>query len=279
MQILETALSGTPVMNWRGAIDSVGTGSFSSETIRTLDHWVGVEHYAAFCLDLDDVTLVSADSARGTGKARAMGMRYSLPDFCGRDPTIPMARRASADGSVSVLRVDPTRLADDQLRQEIYLSQGVCDRVFICGMRDGHSYGLSMIRTAARGRFNAQDLGCIHAMADTWLSLIAKHERMVGVSRPVEIGEALLGSVADIETRLREAMPALTRRENQVCARILRGMSTPGIAVDLVLREDSVATYRKRAYRRLGIGTRFELIQRFLGSGRETPAARPLSHH
>ena len=110
-------------------------------------------------------------------------------------------------------------------------------------------------------------------MADTWLSLIAKHDRLVGSARATEPGATLLGSVGDIEFRLRELMPSLTPRETEVCARILRGMSTPGIAIDLTLQEDSVATYRKRAYRRLTIGTRFELIQRFLG------ASQPLTHH
>jgi DNA-binding NarL/FixJ family response regulator len=267
MQILETtpavSMSG---VNWRDAIDTVGTNDFAAATVRTLDRWAGVEHYSAFGLDDDNVTLLSAGSAHGEGTALAMGNLYTLPDFCRRDPTIAMAKRASGDGDVVLLRVDPARLDDEQLREQIYLSRDVCDRVFVCGRRSEHWYGLSMIRTRQRGSFSMDEIGCIRAMADTWLSLIAKHDRLVGSARAAEPGAALLGSVDEIEVRLRELMPTLTRRETQVCARILRGMSTPGIAIDLVLQEDSVATYRKRAYRRLTIGTRFELIQRFIGA-------------
>ena len=267
MQVLENtpaiSLSG---INWRDAIDTVGTDDFATATVRALDRWAGVEHYAAFGLDDDGVTLLSAGSVHGEDTARAMGSLYVMPDYARRDPTIPMAKRASGDGDVVVLRVDPARLDDAQLREQIYLSRGVCDRVFVCGRRGEHWYGLSMIRTRRRGTFSVDEIGCIRAMADTWLSLIAKHDRLVGSATTAEPGAALLGPVEEIEARLRELMPALTRRETQVCARILRGMSTPGIAVDLELREDSVATYRKRAYRRLVIGTRFELIQRFIGA-------------
>jgi DNA-binding NarL/FixJ family response regulator len=274
MQILETtpaiSMSG---ISWRDAIDTVGTDGFASATVRALDRLAGVEHYAAFGLDNDNVTLLSAASVRGDGTAVTMGNLYAMPDICRRDPTIPMAKRASGDGDVVMLRVDPTRLDDAQLREQIYLSRGVCDRVFVCGRRGEHWYGLSMIRTRLRGSFSADDIGSIRAMADTWLSLIAKHDRLAGSARAVEPSTTLLGSVDEIETRLRDLMPTLTRRETQVCARILRGMSTPGIAIDLTLREDSVATYRKRAYRRLMIGTRFELIQRFIG------AAQALTRH
>lgn len=267
MQILETtpavSLSG---INWSDAIDTVGTDGFARATVRALDRLAGVEHYAAFGLDDDNVTLLSAASVHGDDTALAMGNLYTMPDICRRDPTIPMAKRASGDGDVVMLRVDPARLDDAQLREQVYLSRGVCDRVFVCGRRGEHWYGVSMIRTRRRGAFSPEDIGCIRAMADTWLSLIAKHDHLAGSVRAAEPAAALLGSVADIEARLRELMPTLTRRETQVCARILRGMSTPGIAIDLALREDSVATYRKRAYRRLMIGTRFELIQRFIGA-------------
>lgn len=277
MQILENAACAISPgsMNWRHAIDSVGTDAFAAETMRALDRWAGVEHYAAFCLDEDSVTLTSAGSAHGDDAARDMAALYALPRYSRRDPTIAMAKRAAGDGDLVMLRIDPTRLDDEELREQIYLSRNVCDRVFVCGRRDDHWHGLSMIRTHERGSFNSTDLGCLRAMADTWLSLIAKHARIVGATarRPLRTTDAaagLLGPVSAIEERLHEILPTLTRRETQVCARILRGMSTPGIAIDLSLCEDSVATYRKRAYRRLVIGTRFELIQRFIGAALPT---------
>lgn len=251
-------------VDWHEPIDSVGTERFPLQTMRSLERWAGAEHYAAFRLEHDSVRLLNGGSAVGASAAGSIASRYA--DLARRDPTIALARRACREAQVTLLRLDPTRLDDPELRQEIYLSHDVCDRVFVCGARDGRHYGLSLIRTRRRGAFSDDEVGCIRAMADTWLSLIAKHERMMGAAQPADASAALLRSVPEIEGALRDAAPALTGREAQVCARILRGMSTPGIAIDLELREDSVATYRKRAYRRLGIGTRFELIQRFVAA-------------
>lgn len=263
MHLLRTLpVMGVGAIDWHEPIDSVGTDRFPLQTMSSLERWAGAEHYAAFRLEHDSVRLLNAGSADGAGADGRILSRYA--DLARRDPTIAMARRACHEAQVQLLRLDPARLDDLELRQEIYLNQDVCDRVFVCGAREGRHYGLSLIRTRRRGAFSDDEVGRIRAMADTWLSLIAKHERMVGAAQPADASAALLRSVPEIEVALRDAAPSLTRREAQVCSRILRGMSTPGIAIDLGLREDSVATYRKRAYRRLEIGTRFELIQLFV---------------
>jgi DNA-binding CsgD family transcriptional regulator len=53
-------------------------------------------------------------------------------------------------------------------------------------------------------------------------------------------------------------------REIEVCARIIYGLSTLGIAVDLCLSEETVRTYRKRAYQRLALGTERQLLTWYL---------------
>jgi DNA-binding CsgD family transcriptional regulator len=261
-------------IDWHEPIDSVGTQQFSREAMRSLDRWAGVEHYAAFSLNGDSVDVLSAHSVHDEGKAMEMATLYAASGLCRLDPTLDLARRACARGEVSVLRMDPAGLPDSALRQQIYLSQDVCDRVLICGEREGRFIAVSLIRTSGRGAFNEPDMECIRAIADTWVSLVAKHDRMIGAARSADPAPALLRPVAEIEVLVSAVMPTLTRRETQVCARILRGMSTPGIAVDLVVREDSIATYRKRAYKRLDIGTRFELVQLFIAASASAAATR-----
>jgi DNA-binding CsgD family transcriptional regulator len=52
----------------------------------------------------------------------------------------------------------------------------------------------------------------------------------------------------------------LTERELDVCARVIIGMTTEAIALELDLRAPTVATYRKRAYARLGISSHYEMF-------------------
>jgi LuxR family transcriptional regulator, activator of tox operons len=61
--------------------------------------------------------------------------------------------------------------------------------------------------------------------------------------------------------RLRQVMPQLKRRESDVCIGIVRGKSSEAIALALGISVNTVLTYRKRAYARLGISSHNELIR------------------
>lgn len=73
-----------------------------------------------------------------------------------------------------------------------------------------------------------------------------------------------LQSLDEIETCLSRMEGDLSPRESAVCSRIIFGMTTYGIAVNLGIGEESVSTYRKRAYRRLGIACQRELLMIYL---------------
>lgn len=60
------------------------------------------------------------------------------------------------------------------------------------------------------------------------------------------------------------AMTNLPRREMEVCARVLLCQTALGISLSLGISEESVKTYRARAYRRLGIGGIRELWMWYL---------------
>ena len=62
--------------------------------------------------------------------------------------------------------------------------------------------------------------------------------------------------------RLLALCPALTRRELDICERLLEGLTHDGIAADLKLAVPTVKTYRNRAFQRLGIHFRSELYAR-----------------
>jgi DNA-binding CsgD family transcriptional regulator len=87
--------------------------------------------------------------------------------------------------------------------------------------------------------------------------------------RHIERSDALneeplaLSSLLGIETCLTHCTQ-LSSREVQVCSRILMGMSSNRIGVDLNLAETTIKTHRKRAYQRLSIGSQRELIAWYL---------------
>jgi DNA-binding CsgD family transcriptional regulator len=91
-------------------------------------------------------------------------------------------------------------------------------------------------------------------------AIVDLHHKLV--SRLSTEGEPL-SDLKTIEECLSRST-SLPPREVEVCARILIGVSSAGIAVDLNLCEGTVKTYRKRAYQRLSIGSERELIGWYL---------------
>src|SRR3546814_19363169 len=73
----------------------------------------------------------------------------------------------------------------------------------------------------------------------------------VALTKTAAEPRAALTCLPTIEACLTAATPILTRREAQVCARVLFGMTSMGIALALGVGEESAMTYRKRAYSRL----------------------------
>jgi len=65
---------------------------------------------------------------------------------------------------------------------------------------------------------------------------------------------------AALAARLHALDGRLTRRELDVLARILSGLTSEGIALDLRVSVNTVLTYRKRAYGRLGVSSQAELF-------------------
>ena len=85
----------------------------------------------------------------------------------------------------------------------------------------------------------------------------------IEVHRVPHESENPLSCLCTIERCLSEST-GLPPREVEVCARVLFGLTSAGIAVDLYLCENTVKTYRKRAYHRLAVGSERELISWYL---------------
>jgi DNA-binding CsgD family transcriptional regulator len=93
--------------------------------------------------------------------------------------------------------------------------------------------------------------------------LVAAHAKHIELLDARESAVRALASISQIEECL-TGSSVLTSREIEVCSRIIYGLSTLGIAVDLSLGEETVRTYRKRAYQRLALGTERQLLTWYL---------------
>ena len=243
-------------------IDAIGTGRFAPELAVHLREVAKSDHCAIFRLQDDTMHLVDrADVYARDYDGLAPFERYVNEQHWRHDPSFNAARTRGAKCPVLV-RVDPHEIADTTLREDIYLSHNVCDRIVLSGQRGGSLFGLSVIRTDEMGDFSDADIQRLMDEAEILIALISRHADLLEASA---CGPASLISLPLIENRLGSLFDCLSQRERQVCARILYGMSAEGIGLDLEIVPETVITYKKRAFQRLGIATRHELLLLYLG--------------
>ncbi|WP_293370389.1 helix-turn-helix transcriptional regulator [Nevskia sp.] len=241
-------------------IDAIGTPRLATQLLSFLHHKCRADHCAVFRLGHDELMELAAASWDGSDTAHKQTALYVNGQHWRRDPAMVRAQGLIETEHAGIIRVDVKQLPDHGLRELVYRRKQVRERLLICGRRAEDGYCLSIVRTDEQETFSAAELAELSALADTLVAIISKHASIAGSSAPL----LPLASVALIESCIASSPEPLPRREAEVCARFLYGMSSAGISVDLGIGAETVTTYRKRAYQRLGLSTRRELLVWYL---------------
>lgn len=240
-------------------VASLGTEEFEPQTLRLLNEMAGAEHYSVYRLRAGRPEFLGGASIRGRHAVNdsAKGKRWPARSYV----ELHEADELTRDSTRAVVvhdRVD--EVADPALQSALEYFQ-IVDRVMVCGRLIDDVYALSLLRSQESGQFDEQGLNELAASADVLVAACAKH---ASLHWDRERALAHFKSVDVIEANLRAGKWGLSERELQVSARILFGISAYGIALDLGLGEETIATYRKRLYARLKIAGRHELLQKYL---------------
>lgn len=241
-----------------GVLDAVGARGFPEALLGHLQSRYGVDHFAAYRLDEAAPHELAACSYDGSATARQRVDLYLRMGVWARDPAMRRVRLGVRAAGTLLARVDTARIGDPDLREALWPRIG--DRVVLGGRAQPQALCISLLREQGR-RFSDADLRRIGDDAELLLGLVRKHVEFHdrAGSAPHADARSPLACVDAIERTLDRAS-RLTRRERQVCARILHGMSTAGIALDLGVSAETVKTFRKLAYRKQRIGTQRQLL-------------------
>jgi len=256
--LITTAIPQLASPNPLDLIDAIGSDRFAPRLLMLLHENCGADHCTVYQVGENSLREIAAESLGGTPEAREQVARYLDEQYWRKDPTIEQAWRCTQQPEPFLIQVKLDRL-DPQFRAAIY--PHVDARLLICGRRENVAIGLSILRSKGHGVFSDAAIDKLTGMANLLICVIAKHANIL-LHRP-NLALAL-SSLPEIEHCIAGKM-GLPRREAQVSARILYGISSTGIALDLGISEESVKTYRKRAYERLRIGSERELLKIYLG--------------
>jgi len=239
-------------------VDAIGHDRFGPALASYLHGLCGADHFAAFRLGQDELREVAACCVEPARTARDRVESYVKLGLWKHDPAMTEAQRCVQHAAPALIHVDFSDQGYTALRPQVY--PHVRDRVLLCGRAASGAFGLSVLRADPHSPFGDENLRRLGEAADLLVAVLGKHAES-SQSRP-NVAQALT-ALPDIESCIVE-MGALPRREAEVCARILYGLSSVGIALDLSVSEETVKTYRKRAYQRLNIGSERELLTWYL---------------
>jgi DNA-binding CsgD family transcriptional regulator len=235
------------------AIAALGRAAFASELLAALNRAVPVDHVCLMrIVDRARPPVLESASWRG-GTHVAEVQRAYLDGMYRFDPNLNLPARPE----VAVLRLRRESLEHAGYREACYARAGLLERITVAAMDEGQRVFLNLYRLEPSGPFAAGEVATIEELSQFLAALAVKHVGTLGMLlRSRNRGDR----VAALAARLHALDGRLTRRETDVLSRVLLGVTSEGIALDLGIGINTVLTYRKRAYARLGVTSQAELF-------------------
>ena len=165
-------------------------------------------------------------------------------------------RDVAGNADVTVLHYSVKDIPDIRWRQEIFESARLTGRVTLLYAPVARTaFALNLYRDESFGPFGTGEVELLAGIAPILRkvhsnALLAQRERLAS-----DVRSSLL------DRHLEQRAPMLSRREREVCVGILNGAPLHSIADTMGVAPSTVQTLRKRAYLKLGIHTRQQLVQ------------------
>lgn len=234
-------------------VASLGGMSFASELVAALNRIVPVDHVCLMRFaDRGRPPVLESASWRGGDHVGEVQQAY-LAGLYRRDPNLQLP--AQPDVGVHLLACDT--IADDDYRAACFQRAGLLQRLTVATVDSGQLLALNLYRLALTGPFSREELAEVDVLAPLLAALAVKHVTTLGMQLRSRDRSDRIDAFS---ARLHAMNGGLTRREREVLARAMLGMTSQGIALDLGVSLSTVLTYRKRAYARLGVSGQAELF-------------------
>lgn len=145
-------------------------------------------------------------------------------------------------------------------REKVYRQFDMSERLSIIEPESrSEVFALNFYRYTDQCFYSDKELAAFEMLAPSLLAAVRRH---LALSNTMQLTNSL--TLESVRLAFQSHRRDLTERELDVVARAVLGMSYEGIAADLGLKLPTVKTYRNRAFDRLGIHFRNELVRYYL---------------
>jgi DNA-binding CsgD family transcriptional regulator len=190
-----------------------------------------------------------------------------------KDPILAWARsRGNTQFRPSVRSLSPCEIPNSDYRRRFYENAAVRQKLAVVQISGGKLYYLNLYRNPDQEDYSPKDRRMLEGVSGLLCALLAKHHTMVEPSTmPLCPNNEMSDDFrSDLKDRVRSALlkegVGLTPKEADICASIALGQAAAGIGFEHGISVNTVATHRKRAYAKLGIGSQNELFARYYES-------------
>ncbi|VWC75177.1 LuxR family transcriptional regulator [Burkholderia lata] len=237
---------------------AVGTPQFMRAVYDTL------VRYADFDAVHLDYERVASSGQRSVGWIGSFGrepelvtqvMRHYYRSYASDDATYAAI---DSESDMQLVQVSAQRVASE-IRHQFFDSGDIHDECVIAGVTLGTRYSISIARSRRLPPFSLKELSLLKQLSQVVLPLASAHKRLLGAipADDAPRDELDLDLVAQW---LPEWQERLTAREMHVCASFIQGMTSAAIAQSMGLKTSTVDTYAKRAFAKLGVDSRRQLM-------------------
>lgn len=242
-------------------LERLGRDDFGAALLAWLAPTLRAAHATAFRFDSGLQARVVLTASAGGGAAALRSARvYAGSGLARHDRLrglIP-PRGEALEGAPAIVRLRREEIADAAYGKRLWDRFGLVDRLSALALLDGHWCAFNLYRERAGGAFAAREVGRFAALAPLLLALLRRH--LAALQPAAQDGPATRLSPEAAEALLHRLPARLSAREREVCALTLAGHTREGIGLALGIAPSSVATLRRRAYRKLAIHGAGELF-------------------
>lgn len=236
-------------------ITSIGYPEFSTKLFDAIRAVAGAEYITVFISGRQSrAKLLVAENSGKPGNCQKSATLY-LERYWNFDPANASNTGNRDNPGIWYLHIKANDLPSTEYRSACYHALGLAERFSLIQSRGEETMRVNLYyhsRSDGAKTCFEQVTECAHML----MAAIWRHYDCVASFDRTHASDTF-------RSRLERIAPSLSRRELEVCTFIAAGLTSEGIAIELGVGVNTVLTYRKRAYARLGISSQNELM-RFL---------------
>ncbi|NOZ65153.1 MAG: helix-turn-helix transcriptional regulator [Alphaproteobacteria bacterium] len=238
---------------------SLGRDDFFQQFNRALGRILPVDHITLFSYDHDFIPRFIAGASRGERSITSrLGKLYETSLYYHHDPNLKWIGKRNKDKSIPLLQLLHAKdISNASYRKNIYEDNGLLDRLSLIDHDHQRWFVFNLYRDVESGYFSDDEVNIIQDQADLIAALVKRH---LSFSPAIGWDIKTIPPIEKLENIVAGLGGNLSKREIEVCARAMQGLTREAISLDLSIKQPTVATFMSRAYAKLDISSLNELF-------------------